>query len=828
MKKGTIRKMLTLLIVFSMIFTMLPVNIKMVQAVSDKVNVGDYIYLGTYQGEPIKWRCIGKDSNGKLMLSDKVLCKKSYDAKYSGYTVSVRANSGSNYWGECALRHWLNSEGEVDWTDRARPSADCVVEGDPYDEEQGFLSSFTDSELQCVKTVTQKTYLNNLDEKRADGGSEKLNFNANGHYNNLFKTMLKSDNKWYENITDQFFIPGPEQLQMGCENIGTDYMCSNDSYWLRLPCNTGQSYENVARSAPMNRITHAGAANANPGVSGVRVAFYLNESNFQGDVISGEMSSYFKVGVDTNQFEHEAIRAHIEDKSYLAKLLKHCHDFQSRWRILGFLNYRETGICHGIALSMCYGNQGYIDFDDIKSGAYDYWTLESPYGLANTKMKDMIMYYFMTQCLSDGGPTYSVNKEEGWGKEDLETFLKKFVEEAKHAKNVEKPFVFSYNKPHGEGTSGHSIVVCGYRQSEQGTHEITMFDENSYSEGSKGGYLTMKVSSDFKEFSFADSNARNNDGEYLEDIWTSLKYYGTYKLYNGGIETLQMEDNSKTTIQVSAYKKFRLQNKEGKYLEYDGKNYTGDMEVYSCELSGTESDEPIWNLSVPASDSFALTKAEDGCQFLCEDNNKKYVVTADGADKVTISSGKVKVEGNSYTLSAAMPSKDSDNEILKIDADVRGNSTITQSDKKTSIQFDNRGSNVELTKYVDLQEGTTVSSKDEVTGSNFVMEDLNKKDNKPKLKKQVIKTAKMKTYKAKNLKRKKVTFSLKAKVYGKAKLTYKVTKYPKNAKKYISVSKSGKVTLKKKAKKGTYKIRITAAKTSKYQKATKDVTIKVK
>ena len=42
------------------------------------------------------------------------------------------------------------------------------------------------------------------------------------------------------------------------------------------------------------------------------------------------------------------------------------------------------------------------------------------------------------------------------------------------------------------------------------------------------------------------------------------------------------------------------------------------------------------------------------------------------------------------------------------------------------------------------------------------------------------------------------------------------------------VTKSGKVTLKKKAKKGTYKIRITAAKTSKYQKAVKYVTVKVK
>ena len=97
-----------------------------------------------------------------------------------------------------------------------------------------------------------------------------------------------------------------------------------------------------------------------------------------------------------------------------------------------------------------------------------------------------------------------------------------------------------------------------------------------------------------------------------------------------------------------------------------------------------------------------------------------------------------------------------------------------------------------------------------------------------KLKKQIIKTAKIKTYKAKKLKRKKATFNLKARSLGKAKLTYKVTKYPKKAKKCMTVTKSGKVTLKKKAKKGTYKIRITAAKTSKYQKAVKYVTVKVK
>ena len=73
-----------------MVFTLLPVNNKIVHAGDSKVNIGDYIYLGTYQGKKIKWRCIGEDSNGKLMLSDQILCKKSYDAKYSGYKNHIR------------------------------------------------------------------------------------------------------------------------------------------------------------------------------------------------------------------------------------------------------------------------------------------------------------------------------------------------------------------------------------------------------------------------------------------------------------------------------------------------------------------------------------------------------------------------------------------------------------------------------------------------------------------------------------------------------------------------------------------------------------------
>ena len=59
-------------------------------------------------------------------------------------------------------------------------------------------------------------------------------------------------------------------------------------------------------------------------------------------------------------------------------------------------------------------------------------------------------------------------------------------------------------------------------------------------------------------------------------------------------------------------------------------------------------------------------------------------------------------------------------------------------------------------------------------------------------------------------------------------MTYKVTSKPKNAAKYIKVTSKGKVTLSKKAPKGTYVITLTAKATATYNKAVKTVKITVK
>jgi len=96
------------------------------------------------------------------------------------------------------------------------------------------------------------------------------------------------------------------------------------------------------------------------------------------------------------------------------------------------------------------------------------------------------------------------------------------------------------------------------------------------------------------------------------------------------------------------------------------------------------------------------------------------------------------------------------------------------------------------------------------------------------LAKQTITITKVKTYKVKSLKKKKLKIKLKAKTSGDGKLTYSVKKTAKKLRKYIKVSKKGVITIKKKAKKGTYKVLIKASATEKYAAAKKLIKIKIK
>lgn len=152
-----------------------------------------------------------------------------------------------------------------------------------------------------------------------------------------------------------------------------------------------------------------------------------------------------------------------------------------------------------------------------------------------------------------------------------------------------------------------------------------------------------------------------------------------------------------------------------------------------------------------------------------------------------------------------------------------GNSSISgNSTPSGNVSDAEKPSNTEKpSNLVDASDAEKPSNTGNVTNQDSMNRKTRMKQ-KITVSKKIKKTIKIKASKLHN---KKIIIKLGAKA--KTKLTYKISKYPKKGKKYISVSKKGKVTLKKGCKKGTYKITITAAKSSKYKAAKRVITIKV-
>ena len=253
------------------------------------IEIGDYIQMGTYGGVPIVWRCVAKDSNGPLMLSDRVLCDyMPYDAKTNknAETGSHRRNSwrdnfGSNHWRDSNIRSWLNSNaeaGKVKWLCGNPPTEDSVYpKTAAYDQKEGFLRSFRSDELGAIRTVKQRSIVSHPEYTAGyiDVAGVDL------PYNTTIDTVADGyDSAHYEYIWDRVFLLDVQQLKTVNDNLNGYHIAKNRSgvawnYWLRTPittCNHDMRFVtpqgNILRDAPYK------------GYYGVRPAFYLNTENY--------------------------------------------------------------------------------------------------------------------------------------------------------------------------------------------------------------------------------------------------------------------------------------------------------------------------------------------------------------------------------------------------------------------------------------------------------------------------------------------------------------------------------------------------------------------
>ena len=253
-----------------------------------RVQLGDYIQLGSYENAPILWRCVSVDENGPLMLSDRVLCDyMPYDAQTSANSTSgshrrsgYRSKYGSNHWRDSDMRSWLNSDakaGQVKWLCGNPPKDGYIMGGGAYDGKAGFLNGFTKDEAAAIKTVTQRSIVSHPEYTAGyiDAPGTDLPYNTD-----IGSVADGYEGAHYENITDKVFLLDVKQLHTVYENLGGYYIGQNRNgvnwnYWLRTPvtdCNHDMRYVSpqgsIGRDAPY------------VGYYGVRPAFYLDTAYY--------------------------------------------------------------------------------------------------------------------------------------------------------------------------------------------------------------------------------------------------------------------------------------------------------------------------------------------------------------------------------------------------------------------------------------------------------------------------------------------------------------------------------------------------------------------
>ncbi|WP_295198513.1 Ig-like domain-containing protein [Ruminococcus sp.] len=316
-------------------------------------------------------------------------------------------------------------------------------------------------------------------------------------------------------------------------------------------------------------------------------------------------------------------------------------------------------------------------------------------------------------------------------------------------------FSFSCHNPvKNNEVEGHSVVVCGYNwNSSKNRHEIKIYDENSYVKDSNpvAKYTTLSIASDYKSFSFADANAEAL-GYKIENVWTSLSYYGLNKLYNDiSIGTLsdqstakpvvvsdnEVSANNRATIQLSSYKKFRLTNSEGKELVYDGKNYSGTMKVYDCQLFN-DGNNSYWIITTDDSTMFKVTDISGSFSIVYSGNNISNVgITTEKATNIYIDKNGVKAYGNKFDASVAMDTQKCD--FVKIHSEKNEGSLNVAKTKTDSIILSSKnnaqnisvdsykGANsVDKALYKSLDSNLTVNSEGKSLGKNPDSVKLNK------------------------------------------------------------------------------------------------------
>lgn len=220
------------------------------------VQLGDTITLGTYNDEAIAWRVlqISEEGTEAVVVARDVLTIKAFDAPDSGqynhdgmqnYSFESEALEtdlelqayvhGNNSWEKSNIRTWLNSTTENVVYEGQAPTSKAMADGvNGYNTEKGFLCSFTDEELELIKTTEVVTKGNSLTESETVVTQDKV-------------FLLSVDELSWFKEADVPMVVAPTAAAVAndrstwYQNYCLDYGVEATMWWLREPAEESSS-----------------------------------------------------------------------------------------------------------------------------------------------------------------------------------------------------------------------------------------------------------------------------------------------------------------------------------------------------------------------------------------------------------------------------------------------------------------------------------------------------------------------------------------------------------------------------------------------------------
>ncbi|MCR4429639.1 MAG: DUF6273 domain-containing protein [Tepidanaerobacteraceae bacterium] len=199
-------------------------NLAKADDIQKTVETGDYVLFGSYDRQPILWRAIDKDENGRLLLwSEYIISLKPFDAGGDKHREISRREGGSNNWEYSNIRQWLNSEEQVIQWKQNPPSRENLWNGNnAYDAESGFLSdrNFTSFEKELIQETEHKVLLSYLDDGMKDPKSSSL---KHIYQAKIDKAVQNYDNARYQIVKDKVFLLSVKEVKQYVADRGWEY-----------------------------------------------------------------------------------------------------------------------------------------------------------------------------------------------------------------------------------------------------------------------------------------------------------------------------------------------------------------------------------------------------------------------------------------------------------------------------------------------------------------------------------------------------------------------------------------------------------------------------